>query len=436
MNTQQGLSTVELVPGGGLARLKAPIEPPSVFERARRYLRRCPPAVSGQRGHDATFRAACVLVQGFALSEGEALAVLREWNATCQPPWSEGELRHKVVSAANAPHSKPRGYLAGGLAVRPTVGGRSAAFPHPPAPLHHKPKFQPATLKRVAAQVPGVDEQYVKDRSPLCPETQTPASFLQRLYQPGETVIVFDRERSQGAVACTFGEGPYDARCLDYLIHGCKDGVWFLCTPVDGEYHPNPREGNKLSRRSQESVTAWRYLVLESDDADARDWLAMLVQLPLRISAIYTSGGKSIHALVRVDAASKADWDAMAYRLKPLGAVLGADDKTITAVRLTRLPGCYRGQEGPPRPDKPWEFKRWVDEPLEVDEGGDPIWTPKQEPEPAPASLWRGGKLQELLYLDADPDGKPIRLRPTRQEIHEAWLARMRAGKEGKNTWE
>ncbi len=69
MNTQQSLSTIELVPDGGsaigervpdhrhtrptcpheqdvgkLARLKAPIEAPPVFERARRYQRK------GERG--------------------------------------------------------------------------------------------------------------------------------------------------------------------------------------------------------------------------------------------------------------------------------------------------------------------------------------------------------------------------------------------------
>jgi len=36
-------------------------------------------------------------------------------------------------------------------------------------------------------------------------------------------------------------------------------------------------------------VTAWRYLVLESDVAEAGQWLNLLVQLPLPIAAIYTS---------------------------------------------------------------------------------------------------------------------------------------------------
>ena len=66
----------------------------------------------------------------------------------------------------------------------------------------------------------------------------------------------------------------------------------------------------------------------------------------------------------------------------------------------------------------------------EFDEYGDPIWIPKVEPEPDPTTIWQGGKLQELLYLDPEPDGRPIRLRPTRQAIYEAWLAEKRARKE------
>ena len=51
----------------------------------------------------------------------------------------------------------------------------------------------------------------------------------------------------------------------------------------------NPRLGGKLSRRSEESVTAWRFAVLESDEADADDWLRCLIQMPLRIVSICES---------------------------------------------------------------------------------------------------------------------------------------------------
>jgi KaiC/GvpD/RAD55 family RecA-like ATPase len=81
----------------------------SVVERARKYVSMMPPAISGQGGHNATFRVACVLVLGFALSESEAMGVLLEWNQRCEPEWSEHELQHKVRSAAQ--QGGERGYL-------------------------------------------------------------------------------------------------------------------------------------------------------------------------------------------------------------------------------------------------------------------------------------------------------------------------------------
>jgi hypothetical protein len=77
-----------------------PIRPlDDVQERAGAYLRVFPPAVAGSGGHNHTFRAACVLVLGFRLSPESAYPILADWNQTCQPPWSEKELRHKLCSA-------------------------------------------------------------------------------------------------------------------------------------------------------------------------------------------------------------------------------------------------------------------------------------------------------------------------------------------------
>jgi hypothetical protein len=64
--------------------------------RARAYLARIEGAVSGQGGHDRTFRVACLLTQRFGLSFAEAWPLLLEWNERCRPPWSEKELTHKL----------------------------------------------------------------------------------------------------------------------------------------------------------------------------------------------------------------------------------------------------------------------------------------------------------------------------------------------------
>lgn len=85
--------------------------PSDIVARARAYLRACPPAVSGQGGHNHTLKVCDKLVVGFGLDDGTALALLLdEWNPGCQPPWSQKELRHKLADARKTAR-KPAGYL-------------------------------------------------------------------------------------------------------------------------------------------------------------------------------------------------------------------------------------------------------------------------------------------------------------------------------------
>jgi hypothetical protein len=83
------------------------------LERARAYVAKMPPAISGQGGHDATFAVAKALIHNFALTDREAWPILLEYNERCSPPWSEQELRHKIESAKNLTRAKrERGALA------------------------------------------------------------------------------------------------------------------------------------------------------------------------------------------------------------------------------------------------------------------------------------------------------------------------------------
>jgi Bifunctional DNA primase/polymerase, N-terminal len=86
--------------------------PASVLSRSRKYLAKLPPAVSGQGGHNATFNVACVLILGFGLDREDSLALIREWNETCQPVWTERDLEHKVDDALKQPGW--RGHLLAG----------------------------------------------------------------------------------------------------------------------------------------------------------------------------------------------------------------------------------------------------------------------------------------------------------------------------------
>jgi hypothetical protein len=84
---------------------------PDLDKRIRTYMATMPIAISGQRGHDATFKAAITLVQGWGLSLDEARPYFEAYNALCQPPWSSKELEHKLSDAIKAPLQRSYGFL-------------------------------------------------------------------------------------------------------------------------------------------------------------------------------------------------------------------------------------------------------------------------------------------------------------------------------------
>lgn len=73
---------------------------PEAYERAKKNLAKCDPAISGKGGHKALMWAARVVRWGYPLSRSEALELLKsDYNPRCKPPWSDADLEHKVDEA-------------------------------------------------------------------------------------------------------------------------------------------------------------------------------------------------------------------------------------------------------------------------------------------------------------------------------------------------
>lgn len=98
----------------------------NVMKRAAGYLKKCEPAISGQRGHDKLMWSARCMVRGFDLSPDVAFDLLvGEYNPRCTPAWSEKEIWHKCRQAEAVPFHKPKGWLLGDASPPWTSNGSS-----------------------------------------------------------------------------------------------------------------------------------------------------------------------------------------------------------------------------------------------------------------------------------------------------------------------
>lgn len=242
--------------------------------------------------------------------------------------------------------------------------GKTAAAPKA------KPAARPPINRELLAEftrgVPAVSEEWLARRSPVDVSTVTPGDFLSAIFNMNERVLVFTTQYSQGDFIWWVGRGGFRLSqdrgikaVPSDLPNGSADGVWYLVQPVTGNWAvkrnvkwSEDEEGRKsrdvkgaYTRRSEENVTDWRHFVLESDVLAPEEWLRVLVSLDLAVVAAYTSGGRSIHAIVKMPVASKQIWDASRNVLRQVLCVLGADPAALSAVRLSRLPGCLRGNK-------------------------------------------------------------------------------------------
>jgi hypothetical protein len=274
---------------------------------------------------------------GIPADEAERLLA----NNLNRPPTPANEIQTTVAKAYRCT------WTPSGRPAAPFKASRRA--PVPLTEIH----FDLDKLKAVAERItpPRSWCHWLWERSPKRPEAMNAFSFLAHLYRAGEIVLTFDEMESKTPVDWVKVTQPMDCRVPAPLRSGGRygRGVWFLCNPVDGKWHDtgelDARGKPHFSCRNHQAITSWRYAVLESDQVPADLWLAFVAQLPVRTSAIYTSGSRSVHCLIRLDAASKAEWDGQVAPLKRPLKVMGADSGALSAVRLTRLPGCWRPEK-------------------------------------------------------------------------------------------
>jgi hypothetical protein len=277
----------------------------TTVDRARQYLAKVPGAISGQAGHNQTFAVACALVHGFALSEPDAFALLSEYNRTCQPPWSDKELWHKIREAGRARHDKPRGHLLGGIPVNVRICAQTQ-----PAP---RPNLDPATATENFLKGFRCSEFDLWDASPIKPPYSdwrlAGAVAMPFLYREDEFInINLDYEVGSDGKVRICGGGEILAR-NDWTERLSKRpcesdaGAWIRMNPT------RPTGSGRDGAICDVDITSCRFALLECDDCLPLDLqLPLFARLPLPIAMLLSSGGKSVHAWVRVDADTLDDY--------------------------------------------------------------------------------------------------------------------------------
>lgn len=110
-------------------------------------------------------------------------------------------------------------------------------------------------------------------------------------------------------------------------------GAWIRFNAMDGKGAKN------------ENVTSFRYALVESDSMTEAQQFELYQKLELPIAALVSSAGKSLHAIVRVDAKTCAEYRQRVNYLYDFLAKNGCsiDRQNSNPSRLSRLPGVTRG---------------------------------------------------------------------------------------------
>ena len=109
-------------------------------------------------------------------------------------------------------------------------------------------------------------------------------------------------------------------------------GAWIRFNPVDGEGVKN------------DNITRFKYALVESDTMPVSDQDAMYRKLELPIACLVHSGGKSLHAIVRVDAEDYTEYRKRVEFLYDFLEKNGlrVDKQNRNPSRLSRMPGVTR----------------------------------------------------------------------------------------------
>lgn len=203
---------------------------------------------------------------------------------------------------------------------------------------------------------------------PQNPEEQM-AAFYKFLYKPEDLIAAVAGEPQANGKTAPIGKTCVtEAQKLTRYASGGGGEVVFGRYGGYSRINPvkNATGSGNGGFHCDDDISRFPYVLVESDGVSKPLQLAALCHLRLPISSIVDSGGKSYHALIRINAQSLEEYQATTSMLYKLLTLIGVDHTNKNPSRFTRVPGVQRMSESAPN------------------------------------------GMQSLLYLCPDPDGNPI----------------------------
>lgn len=285
---------------------------------------------------------------GLALhQEGYPMFVWEEWSADDGERFHEGECAAKWES-----FGRYNGKLVTGATITQMAKENGWTSKHK-FENNEALSFDSMVLATTPEQYQVVDKNWIEESDvhipksyPLEQRKRDILTYLTTLFEPEEYVgyVVNTFALPDGKQSPTMGNY---SRTVQQIIDGINGttqlenvfgsfnkemGAWIRFNPIDGKGVKN------------DNVTAFRYMLLESDNMSLGKQKAILEQLELPIAAMVFSGGKSIHAIVKVDAYSYEEYRKRVDFIYSIAQKNGfkPDKKNRNPSRLSRMPGVMR----------------------------------------------------------------------------------------------
>ena len=199
-----------------------------------------------------------------------------------------------------------------------------------------------------------VDSGWVEEKETHEPKDWNPAKqvirYLETLFEAGENVGYVTgswEKKDDKGTRWLPQKGSWDrtAGRLIEEINKCHGDIG----AVLGDYNPkagawirfNPLDGRGCKN---ENVTDFRYALVESDNMEIERQNALIRELELPVACLVHSGKKSLHAIVRVEAADYKEYRKRVDYLYDICKKNGlkVDTQNKNPSRLSRLPGVER----------------------------------------------------------------------------------------------